>query len=161
MPDQSSITDHQIIRQFIGDSRKLLIDSQSSKGLTASGKSAEGIKESYQSETGQLIDTLGYFYFQEYGREPGKPPPYQKIFDWVGLRKYGITFESLKQQQSIAWAILTKIRREGTYTHTHGQTNVVTDILTPERITALTKTFASKYQADVASDIIKNLKEIK
>jgi len=84
------LTDIQIISQFINESRLMLIESQLTKGLRASGESAKSLGVTVAPLFGQLIDRAGYFYFQENGRKAGKAPSFKKIYDWLEYEKYGL-----------------------------------------------------------------------
>lgn len=152
------LEDYQLIAQFINESRLSLVESQSSKGLRASGKSANSLQVTIGENFGQLIDTTGSFYYQEFGRKAGKYPPFKVIYDWVALKKYGIQYNTEKKHLSITYAIMHNMKLKGTYTAQHGQTNVLTDVINRERINALKGAFAKKYSSQIKSDVIKEFK---
>ncbi len=152
------LTDIEIISQFINESRLMLIESQLTKGLRASGESAKSLGVTVAPLFGQLIDRAGYFYFQENGRKAGKAPPVKALYDWLQYNKYGITYTDDKQRLSIAYGMQRNIKLKGTYTHQRGPTNVVSDVFARDRITALSQAFASKYQAQAKSDIVTEFK---
>lgn len=50
----------------------------------------------------------------EWGRDPGKAPPFEPIYEWV-KKKVGF-YQDIKTDEDarrIAWAIVTKIKQEG------------------------------------------------
>lgn len=149
---------YDLISQFVNESRVLLIDSQRSKGLLASGKSAAALQVTIRQDFGQLIDSAGYFYFQEFGRKPGKMPPFKAIYDWLEFNKYGFTYSSEKDRIRKTFAIMNSIRKKGTYTHQNGQTNVVSDVVNQNRINSLLQSMAAKYKATAKSDIVQTFK---
>ena len=78
------------------------------------------------TDTGQLLKTMnfrienGKFIIEipqpyasdiEFGRPKGKAPPFKPILRWV-RRKLGI--RSMKKAKQVAWAIVNKIKEEGT-----------------------------------------------
>lgn len=94
MLDIDQIESEQLISDFLHERRLALVRSQDSKGLRASGKSAEKLTVLLITPTlGQLIDVAGYFYFQEHGRGPGKSPTFDDIYEWLGLKKYGLNWD--------------------------------------------------------------------
>ena len=54
-----------------------------------------------------------YAWYVEYGRNPGKQPPYDVIHQWV-IRKLGF---SGKKADSVSWAICAWIGKHGTEPH--------------------------------------------
>jgi len=151
------LTDVEIISQAINSIRLDIIKSQESKKLRASGKSASELQVNINETFGQIVDPKGSFYEQEFGRKAGTYPPFKAIYDWLAYRKYGFNWKDEKERRSMTFAIMHKNKMKGSFTFIHGPTNVIQDVVTPERITAIAQAFAGKYASSVASDIVKDL----
>jgi hypothetical protein len=133
-----------LLKEFIEKRAEIIIATQSSKGIRASGASADMLRENLEDNIVQLIDGSGYFEFQEFGRRAGKAPPFQKLYEWLAFQKYGKSWTNDKQRRGIAWALQRKIRDKGTHTHITGRpTGVLTESLNEqalrELMNALTK----------------------
>lgn len=59
----------------------------------------------------QVLPHVNYAEHVIRGRDPGKRPPFQPIFDWVRVK--GIGAGDVKAQRGIAWAIVRKIGEQG------------------------------------------------
>lgn len=155
-------SDEQLIREFLETLKKEIVDAQSSKGLKASGKSAELLAVEASGNKGELIDGSGSFYFQEYGRASGKQPPFVPvgvIYEWLQYKKYGLNYANDKERKSLAFAISRKIGQQGTLTKRENrQTGVLTDILTNKRVDSFVKVLSEKYLSKVFSDVLDNFK---
>jgi len=165
MAEQS---DKDILLQFIAKLREELIANQKAKGIYASGASASELRAEVNDievgTAGQLIDGAGYFQQQEFGRGPSKKSGggqtlQERIYDWLEFKKYSINYKDDAQRKSISYAIATKIHREGTLTHRLGkQTGVLSEVLTADKIDFLKTLIASKYAAQVSSDVFNSFK---
>lgn len=164
MPQQS---DKEILIQFFNQLKADVVANQKAKGIYASGASAEGLTaEANDIEvgtTGQLIDTAGYFQYQEFGRGPSKNAGgsgqtlQERIYQWIADK--GLPYSDDKQRKSISYAIATKIHREGTLTFRLGkQTGVLSEVLTSDKIESITSVFAKKYASQVSSDVFNSFK---
>lgn len=137
-------TDQQILSNFADTLIQKIKDLEKQKNLRASGKTAEGLTKKTSDKQLQVIDKTGVFEIEEYGRKPGKKPPFKAIYDWLQYEKYnikwsvvntggalrGVTAES--QRKSIAWAIVNKIGKKGTYTHRTNPTGVLSEVINEE-----------------------------
>lgn len=146
--------EQKLLSGFIESRRKQIIEAQGSKGLKASGNSAKMLHANLVGSIAQLVDGSGYFEFQEYGRKAGGAPPFQKLYEWLAFKKYGIEYKDDKQRRSIAWALQKKIRDKGTYTSIRNQpTGVITDALNRaalnELLGQITRTRANKVSTDI------------
>lgn len=154
--------DSEILFQSIDQLRLEVIASQAQTGLLASGLSAEKLRtEVPKASIGQLIDGAGYFEEQEKGRGPGMMPDIQSIYEWLAFKKYGLKWDTDDQRWSIAFALASKIGREGTFTHRTGKpTGVLSEILTTQRVSLMANVFARKYKAQIKSDVVDALKQL-
>lgn len=82
-----------------GNFERFLLSSQS---LVIKGKSFVKLGTEYTRE----IDR---------GRMAGKLPPVQNLYDWLGYKKYGLTYETDAERWSLAWAIAKTMAKQGGY----------------------------------------------
>jgi hypothetical protein len=57
---------------------------------------------------------VGYTNAIDKGSKPNRPT-FASIYDWVGLKKYGISFANPKEQRGITFAILKNMEKQGSY----------------------------------------------
>jgi hypothetical protein len=123
------LTTREAIQKLLDNIRLGIIQDQEDKKIRASGESAKSLKSKTKEVSGNITGTLtgaGYFYFQEYGRSPGKMPPVQSIKDWIEAKgmargamnlsdnRKGKILRNDKAVESLAWAIAIKIKKSGT-----------------------------------------------
>lgn len=146
--------DIELVEKFLEQERLAIIASQQTKGLTAHGSSAASLRTERTATGGQLIDGSGSFEAQDFGRSPGKMPPFAAIFQWLELKKYGLTYKNETERRALAWRIMQKIKRKGSYTFIRKKpTGVLTDNLNAENLSPLLDALAEKYMTKVLSDL--------
>lgn len=91
------------VKEFLDKVTKAYIDDQKAKGIRASGKSAQSIKQEITPETGRLLGAH-YFTYQRIGRRPGAMPPIEAIKQWI----------KDKHLQLNPWAVAKSIAKKGT-----------------------------------------------
>ena len=79
------------------------------KGLNDTGEARDSLSHMVKGNT-LIITGLARILFLEFGRRPGTMPPVDVIEEWV-LRKLNVAPE---ESRSVAFAIATKIKNEGT-----------------------------------------------
>ncbi len=159
----ASLQDNRLVFDFMEKRRQAVISLQVSKGLKASGFSAGQLNTKQTGDLSELVDSSGYFEFQEFGRKAGKAPPWKKILDWVRLQKYGIATASQgtkgfneKEQERMAWAIVMKIKRRGTYTYIkRTPTGVLTEAINEKLLHELISDLIKSKGAEVRTDILR------
>lgn len=106
-----------------------LISKHIELGMKASGKWIESLDVIERDMSVQLV---GEKYTDQlvYGRRPGKMPPVKAIENWI-INK-GIIPEI--PIRSLAWAIAKSIEKKGTSYYKKGGTDLVSSVVTPERI---------------------------
>jgi hypothetical protein len=127
-----NLTDDILLKEF--EQIKIdLINLYDSKGMRASGKWADSLEVvggSYE------VSLMGLQYSQqlETGREAGGFPPIETIKKWI-LDK-GVFAQALQtiKLSSLAFLIARKIARDGWKREQHGGVNLISEIITPERI---------------------------
>lgn len=70
----------------------------------------------------------------EYGRKPGKQPPSEAIEQWLVAKGIAGTIEGDITLSSLAYLIARKIAREGYNRAQHGGTELISTVITPQRI---------------------------
>jgi hypothetical protein len=101
----------ELITQLLENIKSDLIQDQTKKGITASGKSAASLEVRTFSDGsgGQLFGSSSFFY-QIFGRGPGGFPPIENIKQWILDKR--ITVEG--SINSFAYLIARKISLFGT-----------------------------------------------
>lgn len=100
----------ELIEKTLGNIASRIVQDQEGKGMRSSGRSADSLEVRMNEDGGELWGA-DYFYFQVFGRRPGKQPPIQSIEEWIeakGIEPVGISVKSL------AFLIARKIGRLGT-----------------------------------------------
>lgn len=160
MSEAISESDAILLANFMAKRKELLMQKQISKGLKTSGKSAELLRTEAEGNTSKLIDGTGSFEFQEFGRAPGSPPPFQALYDWLEFQKYGIHYENDDQRKGIAYALQKKIAEKGTHTYITGSpTGVLTEALNQEVLDELMVALANKKTKEIKSDVLRIFKQ--
>ena len=155
-----------LVELFLEQERLDIIASQTTKNLKASGDSAASLRTVQTANGGQLVDESGSFEYQEFGRGPGKAPSFDVIYEWLKYKKYGLNYEHLTtgeglrgittdtKRRQLAWAIVQKIKKKGTYTHIRNKpTGVLTDSINDQNLLQLQDNIADKYSTEILSDI--------
>ena len=96
--------------QKAGDEFVLAIQKEMvEKNLNATGEGSASLS-ALATPNKIVISAVARLLFLVYGRSSGKPPPVEVIIPWVE-RKLNVPAE---QVESVAWAIVKKIAKEGT-----------------------------------------------
>lgn len=150
----ASDSDNQLVEDFVNKRKELILQLYESKGLKASGLSGRLLHVNQNNNVSQLVDKAGYFEFEEFGRSPGNAPPFKKIYDWLAFQKYGLTWKDEAQRRSLAWAILMKIKKQGTYTYrTKKPTGVLSEAINRQSLEELVKNLIAKKSSEIKTDI--------
>jgi hypothetical protein len=110
-----------------------LIQKYNEKGMRASGN-FESLLEIITKENGVELWGAGYTEQLESGRSSGKFPPVDAIKQWI-LDK-GVNFENITLS-SLAFLIARKISREGWNRQGYGGVELVSEVITPQRIQSI------------------------
>lgn len=109
MEDKLHISDDIIIQTMQGVIDNFLKPKFISLGMNATGKWLESLEAKAVNGNGEIWG-MDYTYWLANGRKPGVAPPVSALIPWVNA-KLGI---GGKEAISIAWAVATKIKKEGT-----------------------------------------------
>lgn len=127
-------------------------------GMRASGRWADSL-ETEVSENTAKITGLNYSQQLESGRAPGKQPPSEAIEKWLVDKGIAARLEGEIKLSSLAYLIARKIAREGWKRQEHGGVELITKVVTPERIQKILDRISDIYIIDFSNDIINYLKE--
>lgn len=133
---------------------KELIEQHDKLGMRTSGKWVDSLEQQTDGNNGKI---LGEPYTEQLtkGRLPGKRPPISPIEDWVKL-KFGL---SGKQATSAAFAVATKIGKEGTTWFEKGGSDLIDGVLTDTRIRQMIENIGVQISAEIAVEMRRNLKQ--
>lgn len=109
MENQLHISDDFIIQTMQGVIDKFLKPKFISLGMNATGKWLDSLEAKAVNGNGEIWG-MNYTYWLANGRKPGVAPPVSALIPWVNA-KLGI---GGKEAISIAFAVATKIKNEGT-----------------------------------------------
>ena len=157
-------TDQEIAEQFLNNIRADIITRHISLGQKASGETISRLR-TVPTSLGGILFGPEHIFALERGRGPtrgggsGKTLQ-QRIFDWLAFGKYGLTFGNTKERTSLSWAISKKIHKKGTDLFIRGGgSGLLTDIVTSQRLDALTGAFAENKATQFKSEILRNFKD--
>ena len=123
-----------------------------SLGMNASGKWLQSLSVEATDYKG-VIKGMDYTFYLANGRAPGKRPPIQPLVEWVGY-KFGITG---KEAKSMAFAVATKIAKEGTDYYPNG-TDLVEVLQSQEVINYINNRISNLLAVTVKIEIEKILR---
>lgn len=151
---ESLLTDKQILDQFFTTLRDDVILNAHTQKRTASGNAERSLRIETGEEEGKLIDGSGYIIWGwEQGRGPGGMPPVNRIEQWI--RDKGIAIVGNISIHSLAFLIARKIKERGTVLYQlGGNSGVLSNAITQQRVESLTETFGTKYLNEVSSEIL-------
>lgn len=136
-----------------------LIDLYDAKKMRASGKFADSLEVIVNENNAKL---LGEDYSQqlETGRQAGKFPPIQDIKKWI-LEK-GVFASALQtiSISSLAFLIARKIAREGWKRERFGGIELISSVVTDQRIQKIIDEVGAVFAVRYTSEIIKLIKEL-
>lgn len=105
-------------------------------GMRASGKWAESLSVELNENGAQILQE-SYGEQLEFGRKPGKQPPSKAIEQWLIAKGIAARLEKDITISSLAYLIARKIGREGWKREQHGGINLISSVVTPERIQSI------------------------
>jgi hypothetical protein len=153
------ITDELIVETMQGVIEKFLKPKFISLGMNATGKWLDSLEARAVNKNGEIWG-MDYTEFLAKGRASGTAPPISALIPWVNA-KLGI---SGKQAISVAFAVATKIKKEGTNYYPRGTdllevlaSKEVADYIT-QKIGAFLKTEITKALKRQLNDNIARLK---
>lgn len=129
-----------------------LISKYDALGMRASGNWANSLSIEL-SEKGAEIIQADYGDALEYGRKPGKQPPTKAIEKWIQDKGIASHLEKGMSVSSLAYLIARKIAREGWNRANHGGVNLLSSVVTPERIQQIIDKIGESHVTDLSNKI--------
>lgn len=136
-----------------------LIDAYDSKGMRASGNFAEGLEVEAEINRGVL---WGYDYAQqlETGRLPGKQPPSSVIEQWIKDKGIASRIQNDISISSLAYLIARKIGREGWNREDYGGIELISQVVTEQRLQKILDEVGDAKLIEYSSEIITLIEEL-
>lgn len=136
-----------------------LIKAYDQKGMRASGKFAESL-EVTATDYEAILKGEDYSQQLESGRNSGKQPPIESIKQWI-LDK-GV-FTAILQEiklSSLAFLIARKIGKEGWKREGYGGVNLISEVVTEERIQKIINEVGEQQTIKFTSEILELTKQL-
>lgn len=129
-----------------------LIKRYDEKGMRASGEWANSLEV---QASGLSVKLLGLSYSEqlEYGRKAGKQPPREAIEQWIRDKGIASRLEGKITVSSLAYLIARKIAREGWRREEYGGVELISEVVTPERIQKIIDRIEATYIPLFANEI--------
>lgn len=121
-----------------------LIKRYNEKGMRASGNWANTLEVQVKGISAQLIGEK-YSEQLEFGRKAGKQPPSKAIEQWIRDKGLASRIEGKISISSLAFLIARKIAREGWKRESYGGVELISEVVTPERIQAIIDRVSAEY----------------
>ncbi len=136
-----------------------LIKAYDAKGMRASGKFAESLEVKVQGLTAQL---WGEDYAQqlETGRRAGRFPPINAIEQWIKDKGIANRIEGQISISSLAFLIARKIAQSGWKREEYGGVELISSVVTDERIQKIIDEVGAEQAMIYSSEIITMVKQI-
>lgn len=140
-----------------------LIKAYDAKGMRASGKFADSLEvQTFETELGYKAILWGEDYAQqlETGRQSGKFPPMEMINKWINDK--GVFTQALQtiSISSLAFLIGRKIAREGWKRQGYGGVNLISEVVTDERLQMIIDEVGAVQTMRFSDEIIRLINEL-
>lgn len=136
-----------------------LITAYDRKGMRASGQFADSL-EVRQTNRGVQLWGLSYSQQLETGRQAGKFPPIDAIKQWIEDKGIASRLNGEITKNQLAFLIARKIAREGWKREGFGGVELISEVITEQRIQSIIDKVGEEVLLKYTSDIIKMVKEI-
>lgn len=135
-----------------------LIAQYDAQGMRASGAWADSLEVKTTDRKAQILG-LPYSQQLETGRQAGKQPPSEAIEQWIINKGIAATIQGKITISSLAFLIARKIGREGWKREQFGGVELISKVVTPERIQQIIDRLSDVYLVEFSNDLIGYLKE--
>lgn len=136
--------------------RSELIARYETLGMKASGNWADSL-EVQVSENSAVLLAAPYSDQLEYGRKPGKQPPSAAIEQWIKDKGIAGRIEGDISVSSLAFLIARKIARQGWNREQYSGTELISSVITPQRIQQIIDKASQEELEQFTSNIIVQL----
>jgi hypothetical protein len=141
----------QILEEELEDLRLELIAAYDAKGMRASGKWADSLEVLTQDENGRLLG-LDYTQQLEDGRSAGGFPPVDQIEQWIEDKGI-LAIDADITIKQLAFLIARKIAREGWNRENYGGVDLVSEVVTPQRVQKIIDKIVGVSIIDITSEV--------
>ena len=137
-----------------------LIKAYDQKGMRASGDFADSLEVVQPSEN--IIQLWGNDYAQqlETGRQSGKAPPRDAIEKWIEDKGIANNLNNDITKSQLSFLIARKIARQGWKREGYGGVELISEVVTDERIDKIIKEVGVNKTVEYTTEIIKLIKEL-
>lgn len=142
----------EILKEEFGLMKKELIAQYDALGMRASGDWANAL-EVQQSGTNVKLLGLKYSEQLEFGRRSGKAPPRKVIEQWIVDKGLAGRIRGNISISSLAFLIARKIAREGWNRKEFGGVELISKVVTPERLQRILQRVESTYLPLITKEI--------
>lgn len=136
-----------------------LIGAYDAKGMRASGKFADSLEVEVNGLNAKLMGE-NYAEQLEFGRKAGKFPPVSIIEQWIKDKGIAARISNEISISSFAFLIARKIAREGWDRAEHGGVQLISEIVTEERMQRIIDEVGAAQALIFKSEIINIVKEM-
>lgn len=136
-----------------------LIKAYDAKGMRASGQWANALEVVVEPNRATLLG-LDYSQQLETGRKSGKQPPSEAIEQWIYDKGIAQQIQNEISVSSLAYLIARKIGREGWKREEHGGVELISEVITEQRIQRIIDEVGTARATAYATDIIILLQEL-
>lgn len=136
-----------------------MISLYDSKGMRASGDFADSLEVETSKNSVKLLGNK-YAEQLEYGRKSGKQPPIAVIKQWIIDKGIVNKIKGDISVSSLAFLIARKIGKEGWKRKRFGGVELVTKIVTPERMQSIIDKVGQEAIISVTDTLVKELKQL-
>tara|TARA_R100001530_G_scaffold135761_1_gene113826 strand:- start:833 stop:1294 length:462 start_codon:yes stop_codon:yes gene_type:complete len=137
-----------------------LIKAYDQKGMRASGDWANSLEVVQENEFNVKLIGLNYSQQLETGRKAGKQPPLSNIKKWIEDKKILSKIKKEISLNSLAFLIARKIAKKGWNRKGYGGVNLISDVITPERIQKIIDEIGALQTVLFTDQIIKDIQKI-
>lgn len=148
-----------VLKQEFEELKKDLITAYNQKGMRASGNFEQQLEV---KEGNFKIELLGVDYGQqlELGRRGGKFPPINAIKQWIEDKGIASRLNGEITTSQLAFLIASKIAREGWNREGYGGVELISSVITAERMQKIIDKVGEKVTLQYTTEIIKMTKEL-
>lgn len=147
------MTTEEILKEELEDLVTDLIKAYDQKGMRSSGQWADELEVRVRTNTAAIYG-IDYSEQLEFGRKAGKRPPVEVIEQWIVDKGIADSIDREISIKSLAFLIARKIGNEGWKREEFGGVNLISEVITPERITKILNKVSDAKLIEVSSDLI-------
>ena len=149
----------QILSKEFESLKSDLIQAYDRKGMRASGNFADSL-EVVTTDTNAILFGADYSQQLETGRSAGKFPPINAIEKWIDDKNISARLNGEITKSQLAFLIARKIARQGWNREGYGGVELISEVVTDERIQKIIDEVGEYYAVTISTDIIKLIKEL-